>query len=69
MLIIQELSRILSHRNNRNGDLGSLLSCQFILLLRKRMPLSRQIAYFLLGVCVLVISTATFLDWVIACAC
>lgn len=31
------------------------------------MPLLRQIAYFLFIGCVLVISTATFLDWVIIC--
>ena len=31
-------------------------------IMRKRMPLLRQIAYFLFVVCVLVISTATFLD-------
>ena len=36
-------------------------------IMRKRMPLLRQIAYFLFVVCVLVISTATFLDWVITC--
>ena len=36
-------------------------------ILRKRIPLSRQIVYFLLGVCVLVICTATFLEWIIAC--
>jgi glycopeptide antibiotics resistance protein len=36
-------------------------------IMRKRMPLLRQIAYFLFIVCVLVISTATFLDWVIIC--
>lgn len=36
-------------------------------ILRKRIPLSRQIAYFLLGVCVLVICTATFLGWIVAC--
>ena len=36
-------------------------------IMRKRMPLLRQIAYFLFDVCVLVISTATFLDWVITC--
>ena len=36
-------------------------------ILRKRIPLSRQMVYFLLGVCVLVICTATFLEWIIAC--
>lgn len=36
-------------------------------ILRKRIPLSRQIAYFLLGVCVLVICAATFLGWIVAC--
>lgn len=36
-------------------------------IMRKKMPLLRQIAYFLFIVCVLVISTATFLDWVIIC--
>ena len=36
-------------------------------ILRKRIPLSRQIVCFLLGVCVLVICTATFLEWIIAC--
>lgn len=36
-------------------------------ILRKRIPLSRQIVYFLLGICVLVICTATFLEWIIAC--
>lgn len=36
-------------------------------IMRKKMPLLRQIAYFLFIGCVLVISTATFLDWVIIC--
>lgn len=34
-------------------------------ILRKRIPFSRQISYFLFGVCVLVISSATFLEWII----
>lgn len=59
-------SRILSHRNNWYGDFGSLLSSN-LFYYEKRMPLLRQIAYFLFVVCVLVISTATFLDWVITC--
>lgn len=38
-------------------------------ILRKRIPLSRQIVYFLLGVCVLVICTATFLEWIPVVGC
>lgn len=34
-------------------------------ILRKRIPLSRQIPYFLFGVCVFVISMATFLEWIV----
>lgn len=35
-------------------------------ILRKRIPLSRQIAYFMFGVCVLVISAATFLGLIVS---
>lgn len=35
--------------------------------LRKRIPLSRQIVFFLLVVCILVIISATFLEWIIVC--
>ena len=34
-------------------------------ILRKKVTLSRQIPYFLFGVCIIVISTATFLGWII----
>lgn len=34
-------------------------------ILRKRIPLSRQIAGFLFGACVFVICTATFLEWIV----
>lgn len=36
-------------------------------ILRKRIALSRQIAYFFFGVCILVISSATFLGWIVSC--
>ena len=36
-------------------------------VLRKKIPLLRQIVYFLFGVCILVISSATFLEWIITC--
>lgn len=36
-------------------------------LLRKRVSIFRQAAYFLLTVCILVISWATILDWIIIC--
>lgn len=34
-------------------------------ILRKRIPLSRQMTYFLFGACILVIFGATFLEWII----
>lgn len=35
--------------------------------LRKRISFLRQTAYFLFGVCVLVIAAATFLGWIVTC--
>lgn len=67
MLIIQEiLGYILI------GIMGMVILAVCYLpiyfILRKKIPFSRQLVYFLLGVCVLVICTATFLEWIIACA-
>ena len=45
----------------------AILFLPIYFLLRKRIPLSRQIVFFLLVVCILVISSATFLEWIIAC--
>lgn len=36
----------------------------FGLILRRKVPLLRQIPYFMLGVCLFVISAATFLGWI-----
>lgn len=65
MLIVQELLGYALL-----GLIGLLLAgvcyLPIYFLLRKRIPLSRQIPYFLFGVCVLVISTPTFLADVMA---
>lgn len=45
----------------------AILFLPIYFLLRKRISLSRQIVYFLLVVCILVISFATFLEWIIIC--
>lgn len=44
----------------------SILFLPVCFLLRKKVPLSRQIVYFLVIVCILVICSATFLEWMIA---
>lgn len=37
----------------------------FYFILRKKIPLARQITYFLFGACVFVICSATFLEWIV----
>ena len=39
----------------------------FYFILRKKIPLARQITYFLFGACVFVICSATFLEWIVMC--
>lgn len=63
MLIIQEISGYFLI-----GIIGMVILAvcylPIYLILRKKVPLSRQLAYFFLGVCVLIICSATFLGWI-----
>jgi len=43
----------------------SILFVPVFFLLRKKIPLLRQVVYFLFVVCILVICSATFLEWTI----
>lgn len=66
MFVIQEISGYFLF--GIIGMIGlSLLYLPIYFLLRKRIPLSRQLVFFLLIVCIIVISSATFLGWTVSC--